>query len=109
MCGTQFIYSQIDPAYRFSEEKGGVEDEIPHLCKALGYPMTVSKSAIFACGSSHNWPKLLGVLDWMLDMIESAQGVDLDACIFGAQEEDFVEDEAFSNENQMFFDYLCQA
>ena len=34
------------------------------------YPNTISKSLIFSAGSMHNWPKLLGVLVWLIEIIE---------------------------------------
>jgi kinetochore protein NDC80 len=61
----QFIYAQFDPSYPWDRMKA--EDDIPLILKNIGYPFPVKKSAIFACGSQHNWPKLLGALTWMIE------------------------------------------
>lgn len=61
----QFIYAQFDPSYPWDRMKA--EDDIPLILKSIGYPFPVKKSAIFACGSQHNWPKLLGALTWMIE------------------------------------------
>ena len=47
-----------------------VEEEVPKILKLLSYPFTISKSAMFAIGSLHSWPTLLGALHWMVDLIK---------------------------------------
>jgi kinetochore protein NDC80 len=67
-CIFAFIYKKMDINYKQGTAKP--EDEIPAILKSLGYPYPIKKSAIFACGSSHNWPKLLGALTWMVEVVE---------------------------------------
>ena len=102
----QFIYSFIDPNYNWGKSKA--EDEIPQLFKTLGYPFTINKSAIFSCGSPHNWPKLLGALTWLIELATYQQSAGIDQRIFqlGAGEE-FEQETA--GENEIFFDYLEKA
>lgn len=45
------------------------EDELPILLKMLGYPYTMSRSALSAMGSPHTWPALVGVLHWLMNMV----------------------------------------
>jgi kinetochore protein NDC80 len=62
-----FLVRYVDPSFEF---RGRFEDEIPALLKRVGYPFTVSKSALSAVGSPHAWPALLGVLTWILELIK---------------------------------------
>eukprot|EP00730_Choanoeca_flexa_P010327 TRINITY_DN17502_c0_g1_i1.p1 TRINITY_DN17502_c0_g1~~TRINITY_DN17502_c0_g1_i1.p1 ORF type:complete len:626 (+),score=201.43 TRINITY_DN17502_c0_g1_i1:32-1879(+) len=73
-----FIYETLNPNYEPGATKP--EDEIPAIFKSLNYPYPIKKSAIFACGSSHNWPKLLGALIWLVDVIDFIEGVDAPHC-----------------------------
>lgn len=53
------------------------EEEVPRILKTLNYPFTISKSAMFAIGSLHTWPTLLGALHWMVELIRvSIRSVD---------------------------------
>ena len=45
------------------------EEEVPKILKSLGYPFTLSKSAMFAIGSLHTWPTILGALQWLVDCL----------------------------------------
>ena len=38
--------------------------------KAMGYPFTVSKTALVAAGSPHTWPSLLAALTWLMERIQ---------------------------------------
>lgn len=62
-----FLMRYLDPTFSFEKR---FEDEIPALLKTLGYPFTVSKSALSAIGSPHTWPTLLAVLTWLLEMLQ---------------------------------------
>lgn len=62
-----FLLRCIEPAFEFKKR---FEEELPVSLKALGYPFTVSKSALTAVGSPHSWPALLGVLIWLLENIK---------------------------------------
>eukprot|EP01135_Chromosphaera_perkinsii_P000689 Nk52_evm1s150 gene=Nk52_evmTU1s150 len=66
----QFIFNIIDPNYKFGAK---YEEEIPALLLGIGYPFKINKSALFAVGSPHAWPNLLGALTWMVDLIKIQQ------------------------------------
>eukprot|EP00166_Cyanidium_caldarium_P004509 ctg_478.g238 len=61
-----FLIRQLDPNFQWS---GKFEDEVPQLLKRLQYPFTVSKSALYAVGSPHTWPTLLGCLTWLVELL----------------------------------------
>lgn len=44
-------------------------EQIPILLKALGYPFKINRSAVISCGSHSNWPKMLGALHFLLDIV----------------------------------------
>jgi kinetochore protein NDC80 len=46
------------------------EDEIPAMLKGLGYPFTISKTSLVAVGTPHSWPTFLGVLTWLVELLE---------------------------------------
>lgn len=46
------------------------EDELPVLVRCLGYPFSVSKSVLSAVGSPHAWPQLLGILSWLMGLLQ---------------------------------------
>lgn len=62
-----FLVRRIDPTYAFIKR---FEDEVPPLLRALGYPFSISKSALSAVGSPHTWPTLLGVLTWLVNLLK---------------------------------------
>lgn len=65
-----FLIRFIDPDFEFRKR---FEDEVPDKLKALGYPFTISKSALSAVGSPHTWPALLGALTWLLECLQYDQ------------------------------------
>lgn len=60
-----FLMHQIDPTFSFPKR---FEDELPAVLRSLGYPFSISKSALSAIGSPHTWPALLGVLMWIVGL-----------------------------------------
>lgn len=62
-----FLVRNIDPNFSFQKR---FEDEVPAILRALGYPFTISKSALSAVGSPHTWPSLLGVLTWLMGLLK---------------------------------------
>eukprot|EP01138_Halocafeteria_seosinensis_P010526 gb/GECG01010746.1/.p1 GENE.gb/GECG01010746.1/~~gb/GECG01010746.1/.p1 ORF type:complete len:630 (+),score=140.41 gb/GECG01010746.1/:1-1890(+) len=62
----KFLFKLIDPNY----VPGKVEDDVPAVFKALGYPFGISKTSLTAVGSPHTWPSLLGSLSWMVELLE---------------------------------------
>lgn len=61
----QFLYSRIDPHYRFTRS---VESEVFVLLKVLSYPYLegINRSSISAVGL--NWPAFLGMLYWLVKL-----------------------------------------
>lgn len=61
-----FLIRRLDPNFQWTTK---FEDEVPQLLKRLRYPFTVSKSALYAVGSPHTWPTLLGCLTWLVELL----------------------------------------
>ncbi|GFR50172.1 hypothetical protein Agub_g12338, partial [Astrephomene gubernaculifera] len=49
--------------------QGKVEDEVPLFFKRLGYPITLSKSAVYPVVVPHTWPAVLAALSWLVDLL----------------------------------------
>lgn len=64
----QFLFKRIDPKMRFDNVK--MEDEVPLVFRRLKYPFQISKSALYAVGSPHTWPSLLGALTWLVELLD---------------------------------------
>lgn len=60
-----FLMQRIDPTFEFV---GRFEDELPILLKCMGYPFSMSRSALSAMGSPHTWGALIGVLEWLMGL-----------------------------------------
>lgn len=126
----QFLYHMIDPHYKFApiggrdrKSMGGAAreasmkasdsmvDAIPNLLKHLAYPFKINRSTVISCGSGSNWPKMLGALHFMLELVTIRQTVDVDSQIFGdgVSGNGFEEDQAASQHNQLMFEYLQEA
>lgn len=91
-----FLLRAIDPNFEF---KGKFEDELPNVLRLLGYPATVSKSALSAVSVPHRWPQLLAVLTWLVDLAKY-----IEAVTEAEARPDFDCDEG----NKMFLEYLTQ-
>ena len=63
-----FMLRKVDP--NFQEGTMKIEDEIAMNFKFLGYPFSVSKTALVAAGSSHTWPPLLAALTWLMEQLQ---------------------------------------
>lgn len=63
-----FMLRKVDPTFQDGTLK--IEDEISMNFKAMGYPFTVSKTALVAAGSPHTWPTLLAALTWLMMRIQ---------------------------------------
>ncbi|CDI83975.1 HEC/Ndc80p family protein, putative [Eimeria acervulina] len=46
-----------------------VNDEVPKLFKEIGYPFPISKSAMLAPGTGHQWPHHLAALSWLCELL----------------------------------------
>ncbi|USW55632.1 Putative kinetochore protein Ndc80 [Septoria linicola] len=79
----QFLYHQIDPAYRFQKN---IDAEVPPLLKQMRYPFekNISKSQLAAVGGN-NWSTFLGLLYWMMQLAKMMEqystGMWDDACL----------------------------
>lgn len=79
----QFLYHQIDPAYRFQKN---IDAEVPPLLKQLRYPFekNISKSQLAAVGGN-SWSTFIGLLYWMMQLAKMMEQYTLgmwdDACL----------------------------
>lgn len=46
-----------------------MEDDVPFIFRAYGYPFQINKSALYAAGSPHSWPALLAALAWLVQLL----------------------------------------
>ena len=128
----QFLYHKIDPNFAFAsigtaadrrthagransvKASDTMVEQIPELMKALGYPIKINRSAVISCGSASNWPKMLGVIQFLLEVVTLQETVDVTQHIFGgaaaAAAGGFEEDvQAAAEHNEIMFSYLYQA
>ena len=61
-----FLIRSIDPNFQF----GRYEEEYPAVLRTLGYPSTISKASLAAVGTPLTWPRLLGSLTWLVDLLK---------------------------------------
>lgn len=66
----EFLLSQFDP-HRTPKER--LQDDFVTAMGQLGYPLSISKSALQAVGTPHTWPNLLAVLVWAVELLEYAK------------------------------------
>eukprot|EP00871_Galdieria_phlegrea_P000361 jgi/Galph1/1325/GphlegSOOS_G6105.1 len=85
-----FLLRKIDPYFEFDKK---FEEEIPSLFKILKYPFTISKSTLYAVGSPHTWPTLLGLL-LMTNKPATQESKSIDT---------------ESSQNRIFFDYVSRS
>lgn len=65
------IYAEcIDPKYTFGLENKKFEEEVIMLMREARYPFAdeLSKTRLQAAGSRTNWPPILAMLDWMINL-----------------------------------------
>jgi SMC interacting uncharacterized protein involved in chromosome segregation len=63
----KFLIAQLDPLW---EVEGKIEDEVPLIMRRLKYPVEVNKSKLQSICGPNTWPQLLGVLDWLISLIQ---------------------------------------
>lgn len=65
----QWLYTRLDPHYRFVK----VENEVLPLLKNLRYPyaQAITKSQLAAVGSTNSWWIFLGMLHWMMELVQT--------------------------------------
>merc|ERR1712093_381834 len=91
-----YLLRGVDTNFEF---KGKAEDTLPGILRALGYPATVSKSALSALSVPHRWPQLLAVLTWLVDIAKYNEAV-----ANSEASPDLDSDEG----NRMFLEYLTE-
>ncbi|KAJ2305347.1 kinetochore-associated Ndc80 complex subunit ndc80, partial [Coemansia sp. RSA 2705] len=100
----RFLYAQLDPRYMYVKK---IEEEVLLILRGIHYPYVsnISKSHIYSAGSLSTWPGLLGMLLWLVELIECVKQMT-------PQEVD-VNDPGFKDSVQfvdrIFFEYLSQA
>lgn len=62
-----FLVQKIDTNFILSERQ--YEEEIRSILRLLGYPITVHRTTLQSIGSPHSLPALLGILEWLINMI----------------------------------------
>ncbi|KAL3677724.1 hypothetical protein R1sor_020680 [Riccia sorocarpa] len=65
----QFLFHQVDPLFKFSK----LEEDVPLVFKRLGYPVQISRSALYAAGSPTSWPPLLAALTWLVNLLTAME------------------------------------
>lgn len=83
-----FMLRILDPNFQHGSTMK-FEDEVSLSFKCLGYPFTMSKTALVAAGSAHTWPSLLAALTWLMERLCAKQA--------------FVEEDYLNNPNGMEF------
>jgi kinetochore protein NDC80 len=99
-----FMLRRVDTNFQDGTMK--IEDEVAMNFKAMGYPFTVSKTALVAAGSPHTWPSLLAALTWLMERlqtIETSEPEDDEPGKFESLEE------LEQKTDKAFFKYLGQA
>lgn len=98
----EFLISHIDGNFEFDDWV----KELPPLLDFLGYPFKVRKMTLQNIGSPHAWPYLLGVLVWLIELINYRDVVEM-------KEDEGISDdvlqESSPNPEQWFFQYLENA
>eukprot|EP00957_Ditylum_brightwellii_P087197 6637115-Ditylum_brightwellii.AAC.1 len=104
----------IDPAFNDGHMK--FEDEVSQWFKSLGYPFTVSKTALVAAGSPATWPTLLAALTWLIeklscnemDLVDEDFSMDRDGNDGGEDALNSVEDLIVKGDRD-FFNYVAES
>lgn len=65
-----FILQHIDSNFELSDK--AYEEEIRVFFKLIGYPFSISRTALQAIGSPHTWPSLLAAMEWAVVSITIA-------------------------------------
>ncbi|KAI1731442.1 HEC/Ndc80p family domain-containing protein [Ditylenchus destructor] len=65
----EFLFKQLDD--KFSLSLKTLDEEVPKLMTAFGYPFALKKSSL-QTAATHSWPQVLAALDWLVDLVEKA-------------------------------------
>ncbi|CAM6097908.1 unnamed protein product [Calypogeia fissa] len=61
----QFLICQVDQNMELKK----IEEDVPLFFRRLGYPVQISRSALYAAGSPVSWPSLLAALSWLTNLL----------------------------------------
>jgi kinetochore protein NDC80 len=64
-----FMLRRVDPNFQNNSQMK-FEDEVALNFKCLGYPCSISKTALVAAGTAHTWPSLLAALTWLMERLQ---------------------------------------
>lgn len=101
-----FMLRRLDPTFQDGTLK--IEDEIAMNFKAMGYPFTVSKTALVAAGSPHTWPTLLAALTWLMTKIQCLEELEAEDEVIMHGEYESVE-ELETKMDMYFFQFLSKS
>lgn len=90
-----FLARQFDPSFHIRDK---VTNDVPELLKLLKYPVSLSKTALVAVGTQHNWPNCLAALTWMVELLNYSQ-------LYMAAERD----ESSGDSRMLFFTHLTKS
>lgn len=81
----EFMYRWLDPSYTTTEKP----EEIIYILKLLNYPFinNIKRSQLIVVGPQ-SWPNLLGVITWMIPLIQYVEKCDIQAFINDTESED---------------------
>src|SRR3989338_4840029 len=95
----QFLGQRAMPEFKVGNRP---EMTVPALCRSLKYPFPINKSALQSVTAPHTWPAMLGLLLWLVELLQYEESADRE---FGAGDE-LVED---NSEEKVFFRYISRA
>ena len=68
----QHLLSRVDPSFEVGDKNQA--DNILAALKFLGYPASISKTAVAQSGTPHAWPQLAGMLHWLVQLLTCTEG-----------------------------------
>ncbi|KFM72709.1 Kinetochore protein NDC80-like protein, partial [Stegodyphus mimosarum] len=93
----QFLYGFWCSNYKVHK----IEEEAPKILKNLGYPFVLNKSS-FVYVARNNWPSLLGVLLWLMDLNKFAMNIDPNVLFASGDSER-------PQEHAVLLNFICQS
>ncbi|XP_035217241.1 kinetochore protein NDC80 homolog [Stegodyphus dumicola] len=93
----QFLYGFWCSSYKVQK----IEEEAPKILKNLSYPFVLNKSS-FAYVARNNWPSLLGVLLWLMDLNKFVMNIDPNILFASGDSER-------PQEHAVLLNFICQS
>eukprot|EP00941_MAST-03F_sp_MAST-3F-sp1_P002609 g2609.t1 len=69
-----FLFRQFDMNYQPGSSQE-MTKAVPVMFKGIGYPFSISKTALSAVGTPHTWPALLAALSWLVELLSYEDSV----------------------------------